>query len=98
MLTTLSQAKTLVQKKIEEIEPIALEDIEKDILDTLVEDLFSSKIEDLIDEQEIDNQKFQSEEALDAYLFNKIPNYTSLLEETVAEVIAEYISADDEID
>lgn len=96
MLTTLSQAKTLVQNKIQEIEWSSLEDIEKDILDTLVEEIFSSKIENLIDEQEIEEQKFESEDALDAYLFHKIPNYTTLLEETIAEVITEYLSEDED--
>ncbi len=96
MLINLSQAKQFIYDKIERIDGIILEDVEKDILDTLVEEIFSTKIEGLIDEQEIENLKFESEDALDAYLFNKIPNYTTLLEETTAEVITEYLSEDEE--
>lgn len=96
MLTNLSQAKQFIYEKIEAIDGIILEDIEKDILDTLVEDFFSAKIENLIDEQDIENQKFESEEALDNYLFNKIPNYSTLLEEATAEVITEYLTADED--
>jgi len=94
MLTTMDQAKTFMYEKIAEYLP--LEEIEKDILDTLLEETFSDKIEWLVSDQEIENGKFQSEEALDAFLFHKIPNYTTLLEESVAEVIAEYLVEDEE--
>ncbi len=94
MLTTLSQAKTFVQEKIAEYLP--LEDIEKDILDTLLEETFFTKIEPFVSEQEIESQHFEKEEDLDSYLFHKIPNYTTLLEEATAETITDYIINDQE--
>lgn len=94
MLTNLSQAKTFVHEKIAEYLP--LENIEKDILDTLLEESFFAKIENIVSEQEIEEQHFEKEEDLDAYLFHKIPNYTTLLEETTAEVITDYIINDQE--
>lgn len=94
MLTTLSQAKTFVHEKIAEYLP--LEDIEKDILDTLLEENFFTKIEPFVSEQEIEGQHFEKEEDLDSYLFHKIPNYITLLEETTAETITDYIINDQE--
>lgn len=96
MLTNLSQTKTFVHEKIAEYLP--LEDIEKDILDTLVEETFFKKIEGLVNEQEIEEKNFENEEDLDAFLFHKIPNYTTLLEETAAETITDYIINDQESD
>ncbi|AHB40830.1 TPA: hypothetical protein DIC40_07060 [Patescibacteria group bacterium] len=92
MLTTLSQAKTFVHEKIAEYLP--LENIEKDILDTLLEETFFAKIENIVSEQDIENQHFEKEEDLDAYLFHKIQNYTTLLEEATAETITDYIIND----
>lgn len=91
MLQTLSQAKAFAQNKIAEYQKGSLEDVEKDILDTLLEDAFFEKIEKLISEEAIEEKRLESEDALDAFLFHTIPNYTTLLEETTAEVIADYL-------
>lgn len=90
MLTTLSQAKTFLHEKISEYFP--LEDIEKDTLDTLLEESFFEKVQNLVSEKEIEDQNFENEEDLDAYLFHKIPNYTTILEETTAETITDYLT------
>lgn len=94
MLTNMEQAKSFMYETVAKYQP--LEEVETDILDTLLEETFSDKIEWLVSDQEIEEMKFESEEALDAYLFHKIPNYTTLLEESVAEVIADYLVEDKE--
>jgi len=95
MISTLAQAKAFLLDKITEYVGEPLDPIEKDVLETLLEDNFFEKIQDLVDEQEIESRKLDSEEAFESYLFHKIPNYTTLLEETAAETIADYL-ADDE--
>lgn len=92
MLTTLKQAKAFLLEKIPEYQGETLTDIEKDILGTLLETTFFAKIEGLVDEQEIAEKKLESEESVESYLFHKIPNYTTLLEETTAEILADYLS------
>ncbi len=96
MLTTLAQSKEFLLEKIAEYAWETLEDTEKDILETLLEENFFEKIEGLVDEQEIESRKLESEESFESFLFNKIPNYTTLLEETTAEIIADYLSEDED--
>ena len=92
MLNTLAEAKEYAIQKIEEFTKETMEDIEKDIVKTSLEEDFFDKIEDQIDEEELEKARLSSEEDMDWYLFHKIPNYITLLEETTKNFLTEYLS------
>jgi len=91
MITSLKSANEFTIQQIEKMTKETLDETEKGILEVLLENAFFEKIEWLVTEQEIEEKKLENEDALDAYLFHKIPNYTTLLEESTTEVITDYL-------
>ena len=69
-----------------------VDETEKAIVSTLLEEKFFDKIWSIISDEEIEALKAENEEDLEWKLFYKIPNYVSLLEETTAELLTEYLS------
>ena len=96
MLKTLSEAKNYAIKKIEELTWEEIDDTEKAIIETTIEEDMSEKIYSIVSEEEIENEKLTNEDDLEWYLFHRIPNYTTLLEETTINFLTEYLSPDDE--
>lgn len=68
-----------------------LEAGEAELLETLLEANFFEKIEGLVDEKDMEARNLQTDEDIEEYLFQHIPNYTTLLEDSVASVIADYL-------
>ena len=62
------------------------------IIETGVEEKFFEKIEGLVSEEEFAQAQAKNSEELESYLFHRIPNYVTLLQEATAEFLAEYLS------
>jgi len=92
MIQTLSQAKKYMLDRIEKMTWETVNETEKEIVSTLLEEKFYDKIWTLISEEGIESLQAENEEELEWKLFYKIPNYVSILEETTAEVLADYLS------
>jgi len=92
MLKTLTEAKEYAVKKVHELSEDIVDEIEKSMIEDLLEENFFEKISDLVDEKTIEEKKLVSQEELEWYLFHKIPNYTTVLEETTAERLSNYLS------
>lgn len=92
MLKSLSEAKEYVVAKVGQLAWEYFFQDEKDYIELTLEDLFYTKIENILTDEEMDQLTAQTSEELEGELFYKIPNYVSLLEETTAEFLTEYLS------
>ena len=92
MLKTLEEAKTYAIDRVSQIEGEDLIETEKLIIQTELENLFFDKLSTMVPDEEIDNLKAENQEDLEWKLFYKIPNYVSLVEETTAEFLANYLA------
>jgi len=97
MLATLTQAKQFVVTKIPEYIGMELEPGEAELLETLLETDFFEKIEWLVNSEDLEAQHLETEEEVEHYLFQHIPNYTTLLEDSVADVISDYLDPEEEV-
>jgi hypothetical protein len=97
MLHTLTDAKTYAINKVSEItgEEISLE--EKSLIELNIEEMFFDKLSQLVSEEELEKANATTLEELEGRLFYHLPNYVTLLEETTAEFMADYL-LDDEVD
>ncbi len=92
MLNTLAQAQEYALQKIQEATGETLDPMEKDIVHTTLEsDLFDA-ISEYVSEEELDKAQAQTPEELESFLFYKIPNYITILEEVTTNFLAEYLS------
>lgn len=91
MLKTLNDAKAYALDRVAQIAGEELSETEKILIEFSLEDAFYGKLEFLITEEELEEAQVSSEEELEGFLFHKIPNYVTLLEETTAEFLAEYL-------
>lgn len=66
---------------------------EKALLGSFLEADLLEKLMPFLDQKTQEKIKNSSLEEVEGILFHAIPNYATLLEETVAEVLAEYLSA-----
>jgi hypothetical protein len=57
-----------------------------------LEETFFEKIWDIVSEQELEEAPIENDKDLESFLFNRVPNYLTLLEEAVTEVLADYLS------
>lgn len=92
MLRSIDEAHEFIAQEVEKLTWEKVDENEKMILEELFEDSFFDKIGDVITEEEIENEKLKDANELEWFLFHKIPNYLTLLEETAKEVITEYLS------
>ena len=92
MITTLSEAKKYAIKQVKKFSEDGLFPDEELIIETGVEEEFFSKIEWLVSEEEFAQAQAKNAEELESYLFHRIPNYVTLLQEATTEFLAEYLS------
>ena len=95
MLVWLKDAKNYAISSIEGLTQEKMEDVEKQLVEALLENTFFDAIKDKIDEQELKQLKLTSSAEVDGYLFNKIPDFTTILEEVTSKRLAEYLSQED---
>lgn len=92
MLKTLEEAKTYAIDRVSQIEGEDLIETEKLIIQTELENLFFDKLSTMVPDEEIENLQAENQEDLEWKLFYKVPNYVSLVEETTAEFLANYLA------
>lgn len=96
MIQTLNEAKEYMFDRIQKISGDIVNDTEKAIVSTLLEENFYEKIWSVISDEEMESLQAWDETELEWKLFYKIPNYVTLLEDSVAEVLANYLSPSSE--
>ena len=92
MLKTLEEAKIYAIDRVSQIEGEDLIETEKQLIQTELENLFYEKISTVVSDEEIENLQAENQEDLEWKLFYKVPNYVSLVEETTAEFLANYLA------
>ncbi len=92
MITRLDDAKNYAIEHVKKFAEEGLFPDEELIIETGVEEKFFEKIEGLVSEEEFAQAQAKNSEELESYLFHRIPNYVTLLQEATAEFLAEYLS------
>ena len=92
MITRLDDAKNYAIEQVKRFAEEGLFPDEELIIETGAEEKFFEKIEGLVSEEEFAQAQAKNSEELESYLFHRIPNYVTLLQETTAEFLAEYLS------
>ncbi len=92
MLKTLEEAKIYAIDRVSQIEGEDLIETEKQLIQTELENLFYEKISTVVSDEDIENLQAENQEDLEWKLFYKVPNYVSLVEETTAEFLANYLA------
>ena len=92
MITRLDDAKNYAIEQVKKFAEEGLFPDEELIIETGVEEEFFSKIEWLASEEEFAQAQAKNSEELESYLFHRIPNYVTLLQEATTEFLAEYLS------
>ena len=92
MLRSLAEAKEFALEKVQELAQDDFSEQERYLIEFELEDRFYTLLESLVSEEEIENAMFASQEELDAYLFHRVPNYLTLLEQTTIEFLSDYLS------
>ena len=92
MITRLDDAKNYAIEQVKKFVEEGLFPDEELIIETGVEEKFFEKIEGRVSEEEFAQAQAKNSEELESYLFHRIPNYVTLLQEATAEFLAEYLS------
>ena len=92
MITRLDDAKNYAIEQVKKFVEEGLFPDEELIIETGVEEKFFEKIKGLVPEEEFAQAQAKNDEELESYLFHRIPNYVTLLQEATAEFLAEYLS------
>ena len=92
MITRLADAKNYAIEQVKRFAEEGLFPDEELIIETGVEEKFFEKIEGLVSEEEFSQAQAKSSKELESFLFHRIPNYVTLLQEATAEFLAEYLS------
>lgn len=92
MLVSLTDAKAYAIQKVAELTNEEVTAEEKDLIESALEADFFDKISDIVSDEELEQAKLTAPEEVDGYLFHKIPNYTTLLEETTSDFLTDYLS------
>lgn len=92
MLQSLQDAKTYARDRVALIAGEELSEVEKDLIAFELEERFFAKLVLLVDEEEFAQAQAQTDEELEGFLFHRIPNYLTLLEQTTLEFLADYLS------
>lgn len=96
MLVWLTDAKNYAISRIETLTDEKVEDTERQLVGTLLEATFFEKIKGKVDEDELEKLKLTSAELVDGYLFDKIPDYTTILEEVTVDWLSDYLSEEED--
>jgi len=88
----MNEAHEFIIEEVEKITGENVDDTEEAILEDLLEEAFFEKIGDIVSEEELENAQVKDDKELESFLFHRVPNYLTLLEETVTEVLADYLS------
>ena len=96
MLLTLNEAKKYAIEKVAQLTGEEIDEEEREIIEMALEQDFFDKVSEIVSEEELLEAHLGSPEEMDGYLFHKIPNYTTLLEETTIAFLSDYLSEEEE--
>lgn len=95
MIERIADASKYLQEKINDL---TKDEVMPEVIDTILEEKFMEKIEPLLTEADMkmirDNEG--EEGFAENYMINKVPNYMTLLQETVEELLVEFITEKEE--
>lgn len=92
MLQSLQDAKTYARDRVALIAGEELSEVEKDLIAFELEERFFAKLVLVVDEEEFAKAQAQTDEELEGFLFHRIPNYLTVLEQTTLEFLSDYLS------
>lgn len=92
MLQSLQDAKQYARDRVALIAGEEISDEEKDLIEFELEDRFFGKLVLLVDDSEFQQAQAQTDEELEGFLFHRVPNYLTLLEQTTIEFLSDYLS------
>ena len=98
MLLSLSEAKEYTIEKIKQFTGEDVSEEEADIIEMSLEQDFFDKAKTVVSDAEISAEHLETPEKMEGYLFHRIPNYTTMLEETVIDFLSDYLAEEDESD
>lgn len=94
MIAKLSEASAYLQEKIN---GLSKDEVLPEVIDTILEEKFMEKIEPLLTEEDLkmlrDNE--EDDNFAENYMIHKVPNYQTLLEETVKEILVGYVKEEE---
>lgn len=93
MLKTLNDAKAYARDRVAKIAQEAISETEKMLIATEIEELLFVRLESQLSDELFEQAQAQNSEELEAFLFHRIPNYMTLLEEITAEFLTDYLTA-----
>lgn len=88
----MNEAHEFMVQEVEKLTGEKVDDMEQAILEDLLEENFFEKIGDIVSDKELEDAKVNNDKELEEFLFHRVPNYLTLLEETVTEALSEYLS------
>ena len=94
MLHSVKEANTYLVDRIEKITKIDLPEEEKMVIETCFKNLFYDKLSETISDEKIEEIWAETEEELEGKLYLEVPNYLTILEDCVAQYLAEYFVGD----
>lgn len=80
-----------VQDVVAQIAQEPLSMTEKMLIATELEERFIAKLMLQVSEEEFEQLQAQTDEELEAFLFHRVPNYLTLLEEVATEFLVDYL-------
>jgi len=91
MLSKISEARNYICETIKNMKG---EEIMPEIVEEIIEEKLYDKVEPLLTDSDLQmlSQNEENEDFAENYMIQKVPNYINLLEQTVKEILAEYIT------
>lgn len=91
MLTKVSQGVDYIAEKIQKI---TNDEVDKDVLETILQERFYEKLAEVVSEKDMEviTDSAETDEFVENYMIQKVPKYSTMLEDVVADVLAEYLS------
>lgn len=91
MLVTITESAEYICEKIKEVD---WEEANKDVIAAIITEKVYKKLEGKLSEEDMkilsDNE--ENDEFTESYMIQKVPNYSTLLENAVTELLAEYLT------
>jgi hypothetical protein len=95
MLRSINEAHEFIAQEVAKLTGEKIDADELAILEELFEDGFFEKINEVVSDEEFEQAKLKDPDQLEGFLFHRVPNYMTLLEETAIEVVADYLSEEE---
>lgn len=95
MTKTIKEAADYIYDSIKNIDSEeTFDDVDQMVIWDLIKETLFTKFEDKLDEEDLNvlDQKFDDDPFIEEYLQKRFPNYDKILEETIKDVLMEYMT------